>query len=119
MKFVKLSLFACSLLFLGSFRQAGAIDVELLTSCTQVVAEGASAFIPQIVPMIKDLATCTQYKPQQAKGLNLTMLLMMAFEFLQHASGKQQCLLAALDKSKALIMPHAAIFMMKGCSPLL
>ncbi|ALC40997.1 Acp53C14c [Drosophila busckii] len=119
MKFVQLSLLLCSLLFLSSFRQAAAIDVDVLGTCSQVIAEGASAFIPQIVPMIKGLAECAQFRPQKTKGITFQMLLMMTFQFLQKAAGNQQCLLKVINRTKELIMPHAAIFMMQGCAPVI
>ncbi|EDV55715.1 uncharacterized protein LOC6548351 [Drosophila erecta] len=101
---------ALSVLLLGSLLpsevESFKLDLNKLEECGEPGLKAAATLISRLIPCVKKLAACADFKPMKTKDLDITALALIGFQYLQKIMNNQKCLLVSLKDSYEAVSPH-------------
>ncbi|XP_017044393.1 accessory gland protein Acp53Ea [Drosophila ficusphila] len=119
MRTSKVSLIAFSLIALASLLpsrvESFKVDLDRLDACVDQGIQALTSLALKAVPSVKSIAACSNFNPMKTRGLDLTELGLLTYQYLQKIVGNQRCLLNTIKELYDHINPYLNRIMRLRC----
>ncbi|XP_023165028.2 uncharacterized protein LOC111595488 [Drosophila hydei] len=118
MQIIKGVFLLCCLLMVGDIHvNAAGLDIFKAFDCADIAIDGVGYIAVRSVPLIRELAKCVNFTPDENVDLDPNGFLQIVDDFLKKVTGNPKCMLTSLSTVKNYAEPFVKKFSNRKCLP--